>query len=326
MTSIDEIAPARSRIHRVAVVVFDGVVMADFATPSTLFEVIVGTDGAPCYEVRNCAVRGRTACAGPVELRVRHTLAGLQGADTVIVPGMRDPYAPIDPSLVRALRAAHARGARLVSICTGAFALAATGLLDGRRATTHWACAGELARLHPAIEVDPNVLYVDDGGPLSSAGASAALDLCLHLVRRDCGAEIAARTARLLVAPLERPGGQAQFVEPRSESIDRGSLQPLLEWIEHHLDEPLDVESLAARASVSPRTLHRRFAEQTGTTPLGWVLDARVRGARRLLETGSLPIERVAAITGFGSGVSLREHFRRRLGVAPTEYRRAFRA
>ena len=326
MTPVDGIAPIADRPHRLAVVAFDGVVMADFATPSTLFEVVRGVDGTARYEVRNCAVRNRTARAGSVELRVGHTLAGLRGADTVIVPGTRDPYAPVDPALVRALRAAHARGARLVSICTGAFALAATGLLDGRRATTHWACAEGLARLHPAVEVDPNVLYVDDGGPLSSAGASAAVDLCLHLVRRDCGAEVAARTARALVAPLERPGGQAQFVESRPAVPDRGSLQPLLEWIEHHLDEPLDVASLAARASVSPRTLHRRFAEQTGTTPLGWVLDARIRGARRLLETGSLPIERVAAIAGFGSGVSLREHFRRRLGVAPTEYRRAFRA
>jgi len=318
--------PSPARAHRIAVIAYDGVVLADFATPSTLFEVVRGNDDGPCYEVRHCAVRNRTARSGSLELRVRHTLTGLRDADTVIVPGMCDPHAAVDPALVRALRASSERGARLVSICTGAFALAATGLLDGRRATTHWACAEELARRHPAIDVDPNVLYVDDGGPLSSAGASAALDLCLHLVRRDHGAEIAARAARLAVAPLERPGGQAQFVERRTDAVHGGSLQPLLEWIEHHLDEPLDVESLAARVSVSPRTLHRRFAEQTGTTPLGWVLDARVREARRLLETGSLPIERVAASTGFGSGVSLREHFRRRLGVAPTEYRRAFRS
>ena len=309
------------RPHRVAVVAFDGVVAADFATPWTLFECVADERGRALYEIRPCAVRGRAVriSTGPL------TLAGLRGADTVLVPGARDPYAPVDPALLRALRGADERGARLVSVCTGAFALAAAGLLDGHRATTHWACAAELARRHPAVEVDPNVLWVDEGGPLTSAGASAALDLCLHIVRRDFGAEVAARTARLAVAPLERAGGQAQFVEPGPRPRDPGSLTPLLEWIERHLDEPLDVRALAARASVSARTLHRRFAEQTGTTPLDWVLEARVRAARRLLETGSLPVERVATATGFGSSVSLREHFRRRLGVAPSEYRRAFR-
>ena len=324
MTPYDEIVPIASRPHRVAVVVFDGVVAADFATPVTLFES-VGTLGGPArYEVRPCAVRGRVATSGSFELRVRHTLAGLRHADTILVPGA-DPSAPVDPALVRALRAAHERGARLVSVCTGAFKLAGAGLLDGHRATTHWACADELARRHPAVEVDPNVLCVDDGGPLTSAGASAALDLCLHLVRRDFGAEIAAQTARFAVAPLERPGGQAQFIEPRSVPRDPGSLRPLLEWIEGHLEETLDIETLASRAAISARTLHRRFAEQTGTTPLGWVLEARVRAARQLLESGSLSIERVAASTGFGSSVSFREHFRRRVGVAPSAYRRAFR-
>ena len=324
MTTIDKIAPIDSEPHRIAVVLFDGVVAADFATPMTLFESVGAMDGCRRYDVRTCAVRDRVAMSGSLELRVRHTLAVLRHADTVLVPGAH-PYASVDPTLVRALRAAHERGARLVSVCTGAFKLAATGLLDGHRATTHWACADELARLYPAVEVDPNVLWVDDGGPLTSAGASAALDLCLHLVRADFGAELAARTARFSVAPLERTGGQAQFIEPPVAPRNLGSLQSLLEWIEGHLDETLDIETLAAQMSVSARTLHRRFVEQTGTTPLAWVLEARIRAARRLLETESFSIDRVAATAGFGSSVSFREHFRRRVGVAPSAYRRAFR-
>ncbi|MBZ4324345.1 GlxA family transcriptional regulator, partial [Streptomyces huiliensis] len=223
------------------------------------------------------------------------------------------------------LRRAAAGGARVASICSGAFVLAAAGLLDGLRATTHWRAAGRLAADHPEVDVDPDVLYVDNGRVLTSAGAAAGLDLCLHMVRRDHGSAVAADTARLSVMPLEREGGQAQFVVHDHPPVPAGSaLEPLLDWLGENLARSLTVDDIAARAGVSARTLTRRFREQTGTTPLQWLHRARIRRAQRLLEDTRLPVERVGAEVGFGSPTAFRDRFRRTTGVSPRAYRRAF--
>jgi transcriptional regulator GlxA family with amidase domain len=212
----------------------------------------------------------------------------------------------------------------VASICTGAFVLAATGILDGLRATTHWLGAADLARRHPSIDVDANVLYVDNGRVLTSAGAAAGFDLCIHLVRRDLGAEVAASVARLAVMPLERAGGQAQFIEHAPPSEASGSLAPLLTWIEENLSRQLPLSVIARRAAMSTRTLSRRFRDQVGTTPAAWIARARVRSAQGLLETTDLAIEHVAEEAGFGSATVMRTHFGSVVGTSPLSYRRAF--
>jgi transcriptional regulator GlxA family with amidase domain len=259
-----------------------------------------------------------------VALRVPWRLSSLAQADTVIVPGVNDVNRPVPASVLRAIRRAAERGARVASICTGAFVLAETGLLDGLRATTHWRAAGDLARRYPRIEVDAKVLYVDNARVLTSAGAAAGFDLCIHLVRRDLGAEAAAAVARLAVMPLERAGGQAQFIIHEPPSDTPGSMAPLLTWIEQNLQRELPLSALARRAAMSTRTLSRRFHGQVGATPAAWIALARVRRARRLLETTDLSIEQVAAEAGFGSPAVMREHFGDVVGTSPLTYRRAF--
>jgi transcriptional regulator GlxA family with amidase domain len=263
--------------------------------------------------------------AGAFRLRTRYGLRSLAEAHTVILPGVANPAVPTPAPLVRAVRAAAARGARVASICSGAFLLADTGLLDGKRATTHWLAAAELARRHPSIAVDPDVLYVDEGQLLTSAGAAAGLDLCLHLVRRDHGAAVAADSARRSVMPLERAGGQAQFIVHEPPAADGASLEPLQRWLEANLHRPLTLEDLARKAAMSTRTLNRRFREQTGTTPLQWLLRCRVRRAQQLLETTSQSIEHVAGRAGFGSAAALRDRFGRVVGTGPRSYRDSFR-
>jgi transcriptional regulator GlxA family with amidase domain len=309
----------------VAVVVPDGVVAFDLATPCDVFDRVRLAGGRPGYRVRVCGAR-REVDAGAFTVRTRHGLEGLAGADTVILPGIADVSAPVPARLVSAVRAAAAAGARVASICTGAFLLAATGLLDGRRATTHWLAADELARHYPAVRVDPDVLYVDEGRFLTSAGAAAGLDLCLHMVRLDYGAAVAADAARMSVMPLERAGGQSQFIRHAPPAPDGSSLEPLLRWLAENLRRPLTLSSVARHAALSVRTLNRRFREQTGTTPLQWVLRARVRRAQHLLETTGNSVESVATEVGFGSATAFREHFRRVVSTSPQAYRRAFRA
>jgi transcriptional regulator GlxA family with amidase domain len=312
--------------HRVAVVAWDGVVPFDLATPCEVFGRVRLPDGSPAYAVRVCGVAPRVD-AGGFELLTRFGLRELARADSVIVPGVADATREVPAPLLRALRRAAAAGTRIASICSGAFALAAAGLLDGLRATTHWLAAPELARRYPAVQVDANVLYVDNGQILSSAGAAAGLDLCLHLVRRDFGAAVAAEAARISVMPLERAGGQAQFIAHERPPAPAGEpFEALRRWIDANLQRELGLETLARRAAVSPRTLSRRFREQLGTTPAQWVLRARVLRAQQLLETSAEPIERIAAAVGFGSAATLRERFHRQLGTSPQSYRRAFRA
>jgi transcriptional regulator GlxA family with amidase domain len=311
-------------MHRVAVVATHGVLAFDLATPLEIFRGTQLADGRRPYRVTVCGVT-RTVRTGDFEIRCAAGLEALRRADTIIVPGVGDLDRPVPPALVEALRAAARRGARLASICSGAFLLAATGLLAGRRATTHWRAAAELARRHPELAVDPNVLFVDEGNLLTSAGATAGIDLCLHLVRRDFGAAVAADTARMAVAPLQREGGQAQFIAEARPPAEGESLAPVLAWAEQNLTRDLSLSALARKAATSPRTLSRRFREQTGTTPAHWVARARVRRAQRLLETTGHAVERVAALAGFPSAATLRARFQRVLGTSPKAYRRTFR-
>ena len=306
------------RRHLVAVVAFDGVVLGDLATPCDVFGLARGK-----YDIRVCSVARRVESLH-VTLDVPWRLSSLQRADTVIVPGIDDLARPIPAAILRAIRTAANRGARVASICTGAFVLAAAGVLDGLRATTHWRGAPELARRYPSVTVDPNVLYVDNGNVLTSAGAAAGFDLCLHLVRRDLGAEAAAHLARATVMPLERAGGQAQFIVHAPPAVDHVSLTTLLPWIEQNLGRDLSLQAIAKRAAMSTRTLSRRFREQVGTTPATWIAHARVRRAQRLLETTTLSVERLATECGFGSASVMREHFGRIVGTTPQAYRYTF--
>lgn len=246
-------------------------------------------------------------------------------ADTVIVPGIDRLQRTIPPAIFRALKSASQRGARIASICTGAFVLARAGLLDGLRATTHWKAASELARRYPQTTVDANVLYVDNGAVLTSAGAAAGMDLCLYLVRRDHGASVAAHVARAAVMPLERSGGQAQFIEYKPPETS-GSMADLIVWMEHNLKRNLALAVIARRARMSTRTLSRRFAEQVGLSPAQWVAKARIRRAQLLLETTPLPVEHVASEAGFQSSSVLREHFKTSIGVSPLAWRQSFRS
>jgi transcriptional regulator GlxA family with amidase domain len=314
----------RPRRHVVGIVVYDGVVLGDLAAPCEIFGRARDASGRAFYDVRVCSAAPEVT-SEHVVLRPRWRLASLRHAATVIVPGVDDLDRLVPSSILRAIGAAVERGARVASICTGAFVLAATGALDGRRAATHWRGAAELARRHPGVTVDADVLYVDDGNLLTSAGAAAGLDLCLHLVRRDRGAAVAAEVARAAVMPLERAGGQAQFIvhpDPVPEGI---SLGDVLAWIEQNLRKQLTLAMIARRAATSTRTLTRRFRDQVGTSPAAWVARARVRQAQRLLETTDRAIERVASDVGFGSATVLRAHFGRIAGTNPIAYRRAFR-
>jgi transcriptional regulator GlxA family with amidase domain len=286
-----------------------------------------GVDG-PWYRFTVCTpAPGRVDLSGGISLVVDRGLATLRSAETIIIPGWCGRSQPPPPELVSALRRAHRRGVRIVSFCTGAFVLAHAGLLDGRRATTHWDAAAELADRFPAVDLDPTVLYVEDGGVWTSAGSAASIDCSLALVRHDHGAEVANALARDLVVPPHRDGGQAQFVAaPVAAQSSDEPLASTLDWAIAHLDQPLTVGDLADHANLSDRHFTRRFREVTGTTPLQWLLSQRILLAQRLLETTDLPVERVATDAGFGSAPALRMHFQRALHTSPLAYRRTFRA
>ncbi|MBT2480131.1 helix-turn-helix domain-containing protein [Streptomyces sp. ISL-94] len=263
---------------------------------------------------------------GPFTVEPDHGLEHLAEADTVIVPACADIDDPPPPEVVEAVRAAHASGARVASLCTGAFLLGAAGLLDGRRATTHWAHAAELSARHPLAVVDPDVLYTDNGSVLTAAGKAAAVDLCLHLIHLDHGAGIANSVARRLVMPPHRAGGQAQFVTTPMQVTGDHTLSHLLAWVRQRLDRPLTVTDMARKANTSPRHLGRQFRSVTGQTPLQWLLTQRVRRAQELLEATDESIEAVARATGMGTATTLRRQFKRIVGVPPDSYRRSFRS
>jgi transcriptional regulator GlxA family with amidase domain len=311
-------------MHAVAVLALDQVIPFDLSTPIEVFSRTRLPDGRPGYQVRVCAEREEVD-AGAFTLRAPWGLDGLHGADTIIVPGVADLAAALPAAVHDALRAAAADGTRIASICVGAFPLAATGLLDGLRVTTHWRAAGLLAATYPDVDVDPDVLYVDNGQLLTSAGAAAGLDLCLHLIRRDYGSAVAADAARLSVMPLEREGGQAQFiVHDRAPTPQGSELEVLLTWLQENLALELTLADIAERAGTSTRTLIRRFRDQTGTTPLQWLHRARIRRAQHLLETTEHPVERIGSQVGFGSPTTFRDRFKRTTGVSPQSYRRTF--
>ena len=315
-------AATRRSKHRVAILAYDGVVLGDLAMPLEIFGRVRDAKGQPVYDVRVCAVSEQVQ-SEHLNLRVPWRLTSVARADTIVVPGIDRCDRMVPPTIFGALRNASHRGARIASICTGAFVLAQAGLLDGLRATTHWRAAGELARRYPQIKVDADVLYVDNGNVLTSAGAAAGMDLCLYLVRRDHGASVAAHVARAAVMPLERAGGQAQFIEFKPPEAG-DSMGPLLIWMEHNLNKSLSLSTVARHAQMSVRTLSRRFTEQVGLTPAQWVARARVRRAQLLLETTPLSIEHIAANAGFQSASVLREHFKSSVGVAPLAWRQSF--
>lgn len=306
----------------VAILAMHGVVPFDLGIACAVFGHVRTADGELAYEVRVCG-ESADVRAGAFGIRAPAGLDQLALADTVIIPGIDDPSLPVADPIIAAIRNAWSRGARVASICSGAFVLAATGLLDGRRATTHWLGAADLARRYPAVDVDPDVLFVDEGRIVTSAGAAAGLDMCLHLVRRDHGQTAAAQAARLAVAPLHRDGGQAQFIRNALPGSN-ASLGALLEWMGENAHMPLDVDALATRVCVSPRTLTRRFREQTGTTPARWLVTARVRRAQELLETTANSVEEISTAAGFDSPVTFRIRFQRIVGVGPAAYRRRF--
>jgi AraC family transcriptional regulator, transcriptional activator FtrA len=305
--------------------VCDGLCGFEFAITAEVFGLPRPELGPGWYRFETCALNGRRVRAPyGVSMQVDGGLERLAAAGTVMIPGWHDIDVPVPAAIIDALRKAHGRGARLLSICSGSFVLAAAGLLDGKRATTHWRYADELQRRYPAVQVDPKVLYVDEQQILTSAGSAAGLDLCLHLVRRDFGAAVANQVARRLVIPPHRDGGQAQFLERPVDNRERGSLSALLDKMRGRLGEPLRIAQLARLAAMSERTFMRRFRSATGMTPADWITRARLDRARELLESTSLPMDSIAERAGLGTATTLRHHFRRKVGISPVEYRRRF--
>ena len=311
--------------HVVAALVTDGANAFEFAVACEVFGIPRPELGVEWYEFRLCTLEGGALLAGGAKLHGTHGLEAVAGADTVIVP-----HGPVeglpDPRVLEALRDAHARGARLISYCSGAFTLAAAGLLDGLRATTHWMYTESFQRRFPTVRLDPNVLFVDEGQVLTSAGTAAGIDLSLHVVRRDHGADVARAVARRMVVAPHREGGQAQFVRPEHQPrVEADTLAPLLDWLAENLHRDVPVAEMAARVAMSERSFARRFKEATGTTPFRWVLAQRLRHAQALLESTDADVERIARAAGFGTAANMRAHFGRDLATSPSAYRRAFR-
>ncbi|HLZ36229.1 MAG TPA: helix-turn-helix domain-containing protein [Mycobacteriales bacterium] len=314
-------------LRDVAVLAFQGVAAFELGIACEVFGVDRSASGLPVYDFAVVAAEEPpVATTSGFTIDTAYRLDRLGTADLVVVPPRARTDEDLPPGLVDALRATVERGARVMSVCTGAFVLAAAGLLDGRRATTHWMYVEQLASRYPLIRLDRDVLYVADGPVLTSAGTAAGIDLCLHVVREEHGARVANTLARRMVVPPHRDGGQAQYVEtPLPPPRAVAGLADLLAWVVEHLDEEHTVESLAARVFLAPRTFARRFRAETGTTPHHWLTGQRILLAQRLLEEGDDPVDVVAERTGFGSAANLRHHFTRWVGVAPHAYRRTFR-
>ncbi|WP_432010828.1 GlxA family transcriptional regulator [Streptomyces cucumeris] len=316
--------------HRVAVLVRHGLLPFELGMAHRLFGRAVSAAGAPLYEVVTCAlVPGEVRTDSDVSVNVRHGPEALAEADTVLVPAANETDPPqTEGSLGAGLGAAFARirpGTRIASICTGAFVLAAAGLLDGRRATTHWQSADHFRRLFPAVELDPDVLYADEGAVLTSAGDASGIDLILHMIRRDHGSAVAGEVARGSVVAPHREGGQAQFIRRPVPERHGSSTGTARAWALTRLDRPVSLREMAERESMSVRTFTRRFREEVGMTPVQWLTRARLERARELLEETDLPVDRIAADAGFGTAASLRRHLHTALGVSPRAYRSAFR-
>jgi transcriptional regulator GlxA family with amidase domain len=316
----------RRAAGKVAIVVYDGVGVFELGVACDVFGNTDLTDlGVPWYRLSICGAGGTTVTAdGGLRIEPPYGLERTRRVDTLVVPPT-DRLDELPVEVFDALRRAHARGCRIISLCTGAFILAEAGLLKGRRATTHWTECDDLARRYPDVSVDPGVLYVDEGDVLTSAGSAASIDLCLYIVRCDYGSDIATRLARELVVPPQRDGGQAQFIDTPLPALDHSNLfADTITWAQEHLNEPLTVADLAARSAMSPRTFARQFLAATGTTPHQWLQRQRVHLAQRLLETSDFSIESVAAGTGFCTAGNLRKHFSRIVHTSPQAYRRTF--
>jgi transcriptional regulator GlxA family with amidase domain len=309
-------------MHTVAVLAMNGAVAFDLSTPCDIFRLVETAEGGLAYRVMVCGEASKIH-TDTFDIMAPYGLDQLEMADTVVVPGINDFTRKTPEPILAAIRAAWANGARVTSICTGSFVLAEAGLLDGLGATTHWIATKTFSDRFPAVNLDPDVLFVDEGRIVTSAGLSAGLDMCLHIVRRDHGQAVAARSARLAVAALDRDGSQAQFIL-REPPGSNASLAPVLEWMACHLSQPLTIETLAGQAGMSPRTFGRRFRDQTGTTPMQWLLTARVRRAQELLETTTEPLEQVGYAAGFDTPLTFRTRFKRVIGMAPGAYRRSF--
>lgn len=311
----------------IAVIAFDQISPFLLAMPCTVFRDDPARPDEPCFRLLVCSAEKRTLQSNAgFAIQTRHTLRDAEQADIVIVPSWRDPQELPPEPLLNCLRKAHQRGALVVGLCLGTYVLAAAGLLDGRPATTHWGWTDDLAQRYPQITLQPDVLYVDDGDIVTSAGVAAGIDCCLHLLRRLHGAELASHVARRMVVPPHRQGGQAQFIEQpvgRSAAEDRFGQQ--LEWLQRHLEQPHSLDSLATRFCMSRRTFTRRFRQVTGTTVGAWLLNQRLAQAQRLLESTAKPIDQVAQEAGFGSEAALRQQFNRVLRTTPSRYRREFR-
>lgn len=317
-----KVKPSR---HLVAALAHEDLCTFEYGITAEIFAQARPEMGSDWYEFASVAATpGPLRALGGLVFQASHGLDVLAHANTIVIPGWSGLDVPVPQSIIEALRAAHARGARIATICSGAFVLASTGLLDGRRATTHWRYAGALADRYPRIEVDPAVLYVDDDPLYTSAGSAAGIDLLLHLVRRDYGPEKANAVARRLVMAPHRQGGQAQFIKHPVAESRNGSLAPLLDAIRDDLAAPHRISDLARAAAMSERTFLRRFAEATGMSPGEWLIAQRVDLAKQQLEGSAAPIEDVATLAGFHSVDTLRHHFRRQIGLSPTEYRRRF--
>jgi transcriptional regulator GlxA family with amidase domain len=314
-------------LNNVAAVVYDGVAPFELGVLCEAWGVDRSDQGIPNFEFAVCAHRAGTV-ATPLagfSLEVGEGLDRLQAADLICIPAMpRDQDVPVE--VIVALQRAHERGARLLSVCTGAFVLGAAGLLDGRRCTTHWRYVDELQSRFPLADVECDVLYVDDGSIVTSAGSAAGLDACLHVMRHEFGAGMAATVARRMVVASHRDGGQAQFIQTPVPETKADTLQPLIEWMSGNLHEDISIDALAGKVMMAPRTFARRFKAETGTTPYHWITNQRVMLAERLLEESDETIERIAVQVGFSNATAFRHHFARLRGTSPQRYRRLFRA
>lgn len=313
-------------LNSVSAMVLDGVAVFEFGVVCEVFGIDRSNDGVPNFDFKVCGPEAGKPLRTSVGawLTPDHDFSSLVGADLVAVPAISGPVENYPLEALEALRTAAAAGSIILTVCSGAFVVGAAGLLDGRACTTHWMHAAELARLYPTAKVDRNVLYVDDGNLITSAGTAAGIDACLHLVRRELGSAVTNTIARRMVVPPQRDGGQRQYIDQPIPVRCSDGFAPQLDWILSNLEKPHTVATLAKRAAMSTRTFARRFVEETGTTPMQWVTDQRVLYARRMLEETDLDIDRIADRSGFGTSTLLRHHFRRVIGVTPSDYRRRF--